>query len=216
VDPNLDKRLRAVIGANAAHHPGIIAEAVVADILGAFELTPREVRHRERRRNHGERVRRLVHAAFRMAEATPGFDPVPRLAGHLFKAFLFRAREGRPMSTYTRLFIDESRVYLPGLAAILQRLRAGRPEEDDLREGRRLSHSIKGMALYEEQPAIAELSGAMERGFERLLGDGGRPSLLAALEAAVPLLAAMVEEVEARGAPQEGAEAAVAALEAGL
>ena len=120
------------------------------------------------------------------------------------------------MNKYTRLFIDESRVYIPGIAAILRRLCAGRPEELDLREGQRLSHSIKGMALYEEQPDIAALTWAMERGFERLSGNGTDGQLVADLGAAVPVLSRMIDEVEQHGAPQAGPGGIVAAIEAAL
>jgi hypothetical protein len=120
------------------------------------------------------------------------------------------------MNKYTRLFIDESRVYIPGIAEILGRLRAGSPGELDIREGQRLSHSIKGMALYEQQPAIAALSWAMERGFERLPEDGSDGALVGGLEAAVPVLARMIDEVEERGTPQADAAASVARIEAAL
>ena len=104
------------------------------------------------------------------------------------------------MNKYTRLFIDESRVYIPGIASILCRLRAGCPEELDVREGQRLSHSIKGMALYEQQPPIAALSWAMERAFEKLRDDAPDHALVGGLEAAVPLLALMIDQVEEHGA----------------
>ena len=120
------------------------------------------------------------------------------------------------MNKYTRLFIDESRVYIPTIAAILGRLGAGCPEELDIREGQRLSHSIKGMALYEQQPGIAALTGAMERGFEKLSGDGANGILVAGLATAVPVLARMIEEVEEHGAPRTDSGDMVAALEATL
>jgi chemotaxis protein histidine kinase CheA len=120
------------------------------------------------------------------------------------------------VNKYTRLFIDESRVYIPGIAAILCRLNAGCPEDLDIREGQRLSHSIKGMALYEQQPAIAALTWAMERGFEKLSGDGADGSLVRGLEGAVPVLARMIDEVEEHGAAQSDAGVALAALEATL
>ena len=120
------------------------------------------------------------------------------------------------MNKYTRLFIDESRVYIPGIAAILCRLNTGCPEELDVREGQRLSHSIKGMALYEQQPAIAALTWAMERGFEKLSGDGSDGALVRGLEGVVPVLARMIDEVEEHGVPREDADGGVAALEATL
>jgi chemotaxis protein histidine kinase CheA len=120
------------------------------------------------------------------------------------------------MNKYTRLFIDESRVYVPGIAAILGRLRAGYPEEFDIREGQRLSHSMKGMALFEQQTCIAALTEAMERGFERLSGDGADGALVAGLEAAVPVLARMIDEVEGSGATRADPDGIVAAIEAAL
>ena len=120
------------------------------------------------------------------------------------------------MNKYTRLFIDESRIYIPGIEAILLRLRAGCPEELDLREGQRLSHSIKGMALFEEQPGIAALTWAMERGFERLREEGADGVLAGWLGDAVPLLARMIDEVEERGVTGADPAAAVAAIESAL
>jgi chemotaxis protein histidine kinase CheA len=120
------------------------------------------------------------------------------------------------VNKYTRLFIDESRVYIPGIAAILRRLGAGCPEELDVREGQRLSHSIKGMALYEEQPGIAALAWAMERGFEKLAVDGTDATLLRGLAAAVPVLARMIDDVEEHGVPGVNPEARVEAIEAAL
>ena len=123
---------------------------------------------------------------------------------------------GRSVNKYTRLFIDESRVYIPCIAAILRRLGTGCPEEFDVREGQRLSHSIKGMALYEEQPGIAALAWAMERGFEKLAVDGTDAALVRGLAAAVPMLARMIDDVEEHGVPGVNPEARVEAIEAAL
>ena len=120
------------------------------------------------------------------------------------------------MNKYTRLFIDESRVYIPGIAAILCRLTAGCPEDLDVREGQRLSHSIKGMALYEQQPGIAALTGAMERGFEKLSGDGADGTLVVGLSAAVPVLARMIDEIEVHGASLADSGVVSATLESCL
>ena len=120
------------------------------------------------------------------------------------------------MTKYTRLFIEESRVYIPGIAAILARLRAGCPEELDVREGQRLAHSIKGMALFEEQPGVAALTWAMERGFERLRGECPGDGLADSLEAALPLLSRMIDEVESAGSGLTDPAAAVAAIESRL
>ena len=120
------------------------------------------------------------------------------------------------MNKYTRLFIDESRLYIPGIAAILDRLRHGCPGELDTREGQRRSHYIKGMALYEQQPAIAALAWAMERGFERLQGDGDGVDLVGGLEAAVPILAGFVDDVEKHGSTLADPTPCVRVIEAAL
>lgn len=117
---------------------------------------------------------------------------------------------------YTRLFIDESRVYIPEIASILARLRDGRPEELDAREGLRLAHSIKGMALFEEQPGIAALSWTMERAFEQLRGRGPDADLVGLLLRALPLMDRMIDEVEAGGVALTDPAAAIAAIEARL
>ena len=58
------------------------------------------------------------------------------------------------MNKYTRLFIDETRQYLE---IIVQSLGGDLLSGDALADSRRLAHSIKGMALFEDQAAIAEL-----------------------------------------------------------
>ena len=63
------------------------------------------------------------------------------------------------MNKYTRLFIDETRSYLD---TIVQALPTAPGEGGgDLGEARRLAHSIKGMALFEEQSAVAGLAYAL-------------------------------------------------------
>ena len=120
------------------------------------------------------------------------------------------------MNKYTRLFIDESRVYIPGIAAILGRLSTGCPRESDVRDGQRLAHSIKGMALYEQQTDIAVLTWAMERGFERLSGAGPHGTLVVELASAVAVLARMIDEVGEHGATRADPGDIVAALEAAM
>jgi chemotaxis protein histidine kinase CheA len=121
------------------------------------------------------------------------------------------------VNKYTRLFIDESRVYVPGIASILCRLREGCPEELDLREGQRLAHSIKGMALFEQQSAIAAVAWAMERAFERLSGGGaGGSALVTLLEAAVPVLARLIDEVADGGATRTDPPPEATAIESAL
>lgn len=120
------------------------------------------------------------------------------------------------MNKYTRLFIDESREYLPAIATIVSRLRDGSSAGEDLKEGQRLAHSIKGMALYEEQPAIASLSWAMERGFERLQAGAHPDGLVPSIERGVPLLIVLVDEVEDSGSTSTDPGEVVAAIEAAL
>lgn len=80
------------IAANVGHHPGIIAEAVVARLLEAYELTPREAWHRERRRNHEERIRRFSHEVYRLLEDPAGGEPVEEIAARVTRAFLVAPR----------------------------------------------------------------------------------------------------------------------------
>ena len=118
------------------------------------------------------------------------------------------------MNKYTRLFIDESREYIPGIASILERQVAGEATEGDLKEGHRLAHSIKGMALFEEQKAIASLSFAMERSFERMHKHLPADGLTPRLERALAMLSGLVDEVEAGGSTSTDPEEMVTSIEA--
>jgi len=72
------------------------------------------------------------------------------------------------------------------------------------------------MALYEQQPGIAALTWAMERGFEKLSGDGADGTLLDGLATAIPVLTRMIDEVEEHGAPNASPDGSVATIEAAL
>jgi len=87
------REIEQVLAANEGHHPGVIAEAVVERLLEAYTLTPREPWHRERRRNHEERVRRYAHQVFRLLEDAPSGGPAEReIAALVAKAFILQAR----------------------------------------------------------------------------------------------------------------------------
>ena len=67
--PSLHGLIEDVVARHAGRHPGVITEAVVESIVTRFEITPREVHHRERRKNHPERIRRLSHEVFRILDS---------------------------------------------------------------------------------------------------------------------------------------------------
>jgi chemotaxis protein histidine kinase CheA len=114
------------------------------------------------------------------------------------------------MNKYTRLFIDETRSYLD---TIVQTLPAAPGEGGgDLAEARRLAHSIKGMALFEEQSAVAGLAYALEQGIGALDSAGGDERLLSLLAGGVDLLRLMIGEVEGQGFPREDPTLVVEAI----
>ena len=86
------------ISATAGRHPGIIAEAVVARILAAYDLLPRDTRHRERRRNHEERIRRFSHEVYRILSDGQTLDPGREIAARVTRAFIVtgKAPAGAP------------------------------------------------------------------------------------------------------------------------
>ena len=71
------------------------------------------------------------------------------------------------MGKYTRLFISESRKYLEAMSGTVIGLARESHEAAAVRESSRHAHSIKGMALFEEQQAVADLAFALETGFAR-------------------------------------------------
>lgn len=82
------RQIEPVIAAAAGRHPGIIAEAVVARLLAAYDLLPRESHHRERRRNHEERIRRFGHEVYRILATGQALDPGREIAARVTKAFI--------------------------------------------------------------------------------------------------------------------------------
>ena len=96
-DPGWDYLCRLVedvVSPLAGCHPGIVTEAIVESITGKFALLPRESRHRERRRNHAERIRRLSHSIFRIIEEAGREFPVELIAASVLKAFIVGPRDG--------------------------------------------------------------------------------------------------------------------------
>jgi chemotaxis protein histidine kinase CheA len=104
------------------------------------------------------------------------------------------------VSKYTRLFIEETRSYLDTIVRALPA--APGQKRGNLTEACRLAHSIKGMALFEEQSAVAGLAYALEQGMEALDSAGGEGDLLFHLAGGVDLLRLMIDEVERQGFPK--------------
>lgn len=114
------------------------------------------------------------------------------------------------MNKYTRLFIDETRSYLDTIVLALPA--APGEKGGDLADACRLAHSIKGMALFEEQSAVAGLAYALEQGIEALDSSEGEEKLLSLLAGGVDLLRLMIEEVEGQGFPREDPTSMVEAI----
>jgi chemotaxis protein histidine kinase CheA len=114
---------------------------------------------------------------------------------------------------YTQLFIDETRRHVATLGGILASLADNGVREDNVFEGRRLSHSIKGMALFEEQQGIAALSYAMEKGFEKVQGGGPDAAALSALGDGLALLEVMIGEVANGGSTASDPARVIARIE---
>ncbi len=104
------------------------------------------------------------------------------------------------MGKYTRLFIDETRGYLGVLNGALESALAGSVEGAALSESCRLAHSIKGMALFEEQAAVADLAHALEKAFGHGASRGLDAGLLEEVRKGLRLLAVLVDEIESGGA----------------
>ena len=94
--PSLHGVLEDVVARHAGRHPGVITEAIVDAITARFEITPRQVHYRERRKNHPERIRRLSHEVFRILDTESGEAPVRRIAAGVLKAFILVPRDGDP------------------------------------------------------------------------------------------------------------------------
>lgn len=85
--------IEAVLSSHAGRHPGIIAEAVVARLTNSYALLPRETHHRERRKDHAERIRRFTHEVYRILEVAGGPDPAREIAARMAKAFVASPRD---------------------------------------------------------------------------------------------------------------------------
>jgi hypothetical protein len=90
--PALLQQIGSVIAANDGRHPGIIAEAIVEQVAATYIMTPREQHHRELRKNHQERVRRVTHEVYRILAAPQDIDPGREIAARVLKAFLLTRR----------------------------------------------------------------------------------------------------------------------------
>lgn len=117
------------------------------------------------------------------------------------------------MGKYTRLFIDESREYLAALRRILGASHEEGSVNPSLEEGCRLAHTIKGMALFEEQTSVADMALALEKGFRRGAAEGIGRSLLEGLRKGVGLLSVLIDEVERNGEGRSDPRPAIREIE---
>ena len=90
--PFLQQVIGEVIASHAGRHPGIIAEAVVERIAATYALIPRELHHREQRKNHQERIRRFSHEVYRILADTQTIEPGREIAARVLKSFLLTRR----------------------------------------------------------------------------------------------------------------------------
>jgi chemotaxis protein histidine kinase CheA len=99
---------------------------------------------------------------------------------------------------YTELFISETRKHLEALGGALYSLPEGSALAVALEEMGRMAHSIKGMALFEEQESIANLALALEK---TCLGGGALPAQIPLhhFREGVELLGKMIDEVARDG-----------------
>jgi len=97
--PALLQQIESVIASRAGRHPGIIAEAVVEKIAATYLMTPREVHHRELRKNHQERIRRVSHEVYRILAGPRDLDPAREIATRVLKAFQLTRREATASAT---------------------------------------------------------------------------------------------------------------------
>ena len=88
----LRKLIEDVTGGLRGRHPGIVTEAIVDAVTARFGLMPRETSHRERRRNHPERIRRLSHSLFRIIEDAGEEFPTDVITASVLKAFIISPR----------------------------------------------------------------------------------------------------------------------------
>ena len=92
----LQQLVGEVIAAHPDRHPGIIAEAIVERIAATYAMTPREQHHREKRKNHQERIRRFSHEVYRILAVAQGIDPGREIASRVLTSFLLTRRPPSP------------------------------------------------------------------------------------------------------------------------
>lgn len=90
--PELRELIDGVMAGLAGRHPGIVTEALVDAVMANYRLLPRETWHRERRRNHSERIRRLSHSLFRILDDAGEGAPVDVITASVLKAFIISPR----------------------------------------------------------------------------------------------------------------------------
>jgi hypothetical protein len=90
----LHRLIEDVTGGLKGRHPGIVTEAIVEAVTARFSLMPRETWHRERRRNHPERIRRLSHSLFRIIDDAGEVFPADVITASVLKAFIITPRTG--------------------------------------------------------------------------------------------------------------------------
>jgi hypothetical protein len=88
--------IRGAVARDSVRHPGIIAEEIVDAVRDRYDISAREIQHRERRSNHQERIRRLSHSVFRKIDAREITVPTEKITAGVMKAFvLFRRPRGK-------------------------------------------------------------------------------------------------------------------------
>ena len=90
--PSLQQVIGEAIASHAGRHPGIIAGAVVERISATFTLIPRELHHRERRKNHRERIRRFSCEVYHILADTQDIDPAREIAARVLTSFILARR----------------------------------------------------------------------------------------------------------------------------
>lgn len=218
--PALYRLIERITAEKASRHPGIITEAIVDAVTGRYDIDTRETWHRERRRNHPERIRRLSNTVFRLLEVRRGAASIRKITAGILKAFIVSQREGvatyQERSTrdkYTRLFIDETRNFLESIFSSLLTVRDRGADIAGLADSIRMAHSIRGMAIFEEQGTIASLAYALEQGLARLAGEKEGSVLLDKLLQGVDLLRVMIDEVHSDGCTGQDPDELVEAIE---
>jgi two-component system chemotaxis sensor kinase CheA len=126
----------------------------------------------------------------------------------------FSGESGGCVGKYTELFISETRKHVDALGRALASLPEGSAAAAALEEMGRMAHSIKGMALFEEQESIADLALALE---QTCLGEvpPGAGIPLDPFREGVELLGKMIDEVARDGVCRSDPARVVADLAVG-